>query len=136
MGFSGIFCLIINEAHSAQNSRINGPSDWLPTDASSAVIQAGFGGAMRAVTAIHTQGAGVNGAYVKQYKIRVGVNGSWRYIKNYDGEDLVFDGNTDGNTIVTNLLPEPVEAIAVALYVVDYFSAPALRWAVLGCPTE
>ena len=93
-------------------------------------------GETRVVIAIRTQGAGVHGAYVKQYKIRVYVNGSWPYIQNNDGIDLVFDGNTNGNTVVTNYLPEPVEASYVQLYVVDYYSAPALRWAVLGCPIE
>ena len=92
-------------------------------------------GITRVVTAIQTQGAGEHGSYVKQYKIRIYDNG-WRSIRNDDGYDLVFDGNTDGSTVVTNLLPEPVETFSVELEVVDYYSAPALRWAVLGCPLE
>ena len=91
--------------------------------------------ATRVITAIRTQGAGVNGAYVKQYTISI-YDDDWHSIKDDDGDDVVFNGNTNGNTIVTNLLPEPVEAIGVELYVFDYFSASALRWAVLGCPIE
>ena len=121
-----------NASHTAENSRINGSSYWLPSDVTNVWIDFWFG-PMRVITAIQTQGAGVNGAYVTQYKIKIH-EGAWRFIKNDDGTDLVFDGNTDGNTIVTNLLPEPVETTIVKLQVVDYYSAPALRWAVLGCP--
>ena len=87
----------------------------------------------RVVTAIQTQGSGENGSYVKQYKIEIN-DGAWRYMQSDDGDDVVFNGNTDGSTVVLNYLPELVETEDVILYAIDYFRAPALRWAVLGCP--
>ena len=56
----------------------------------------------RVITAIQTQGAGANGAFVRHYQIEIrGVN-SWAYIKNDEGANFVFDGSMDGNTVVTN----------------------------------
>ena len=121
-----------NSLHGAQNNELNGSSSLLSLNVENSLIMAEFD-ERRVVTAIQTQGE--NGAYVKQYKIMI-YDAGWRSISNDDGHDLVFDGNTDGHTIVTNYLPEPVETGYVRLHVVDYYSAPALRWAILGCPLE
>ncbi|XP_035680901.1 uncharacterized protein LOC118418891 [Branchiostoma floridae] len=53
---------------------------------------------------------------------------------NIDGKDVTFDGNNDTETIVTNILPEPVLASAVRFHPAGWHSNGfALRVEILGC---
>ena len=45
-----------------------------------------------------------------------------------------FSGNTDGTSIVTNILPTPVNALCVRLYPLTWEAYPDLKLEYLGCP--
>ena len=90
------------------------------------------------VNAIRTTDNGGGSHYwVKRYTISTSLDGvNWSNIQE-NGEDDVFNGNTndDPNAIVTNQLPAPIKTRFVRLNPVDWYSLyPGLRWAVVGCP--
>lgn len=88
------------------------------------------------VTGIITQGRG-SGApqqWVTSYKI---LHGNDKYnlsvLSIRGGNEIVFQGNTDRHSKVTNMFPEPINARFVRLKVFSYSAAPALRMELLGC---
>ena len=92
----------------------------------------------RIVKSIQTTSGGVGFRfYVKRYKISTSQDDvNWSNIQD-NGNDVVFDGNTDDdpNAIVTNLLPVPMKTRFVRMNMVEWFLGdPGLRWAVVGCP--
>ena len=75
--------------------------------------------------------------FVKRYTISTSQDGiNWSNIQ-ANGDDVVFDGNTndDPDAIVTNELPVPRKTRCVRLTVVEWHGFnPGLRWGVVGCP--
>ncbi|XP_052814668.1 lactadherin-like [Mya arenaria] len=55
-------------------------------------------------------------------------------IKDTNGTDVIFDGNTDRNTVVTSMLPSQVTALCVRINPVTWHGWIALRFDILGCP--
>ena len=68
------------------------------------------------------------------FTIATSTDGSdFHTIQTNEGDDLVFEGNTNGYEVVTNVLPEAVLTRYVRLSIVAFGDQPALRWAIDGC---
>ena len=122
----------------ASSSRLNSTTCWAgDRDQPPHWIKVDFG-QDRIVKAIQTTRDGDRSGYwVKRYTISTSQDDvNWNTIQE-NGEDVVFDGNTDDDpyAIVTNELPAPIQTRFVRLNVVEWYGYdPGLRWAVVGCP--
>ncbi|XP_052812474.1 probable carboxypeptidase X1 [Mya arenaria] len=55
-------------------------------------------------------------------------------IRDSSGSDVILDGNTDQETVVTSMLPSPVTALCVRINPVTWFGGYiSLRFDILGC---
>ena len=82
------------------------------------------------VAGLVTQGRGDGGWWVKGYAVRVSDDGeAWKEV----ACGRIFDANTDMNTKVKNLFPEPVKARYVRIYPMVYHGHPSMRAGVLLC---
>ena len=121
----------------ASSSRLNSTTCWAgDSDQPPHWIKVDLG-QDRIVKSIQTRGDASWGYHVRRYFIstaRDDVN--WSNI-HANGEDVVFDGNTDEDPddIVTSELPATIKTRFVRLHPVEWNShQPGLRWAVVGCP--
>ena len=116
----------------ANASRLTTNDTWAPAITVGAWIRADLG-ETRLVMAIRTGGRAA--VYITQYEIATSMNGvDWADVVDNEGSTVVFEGNNDGSTIVSNLLPTPIETRHVQLTIVSFEWYPELRWAVDGCP--
>merc|ERR1712072_1576983 len=58
---------------------------------------------------------------------------AWQVIKDDDGTDLIFSGNTNQRDMKTNVFPQPIEARFVRIVVQSYHLHLTLRVELLGC---
>ncbi|WAR10365.1 CPXM2-like protein [Mya arenaria] len=59
---------------------------------------------------------------------------SYLTIRDSSGSDVILDGNTDQETVVTSMLPSPVTALCVRINPVTWFGGHiSLRFDILGC---
>ncbi|XP_019639599.1 PREDICTED: uncharacterized protein LOC109481455 [Branchiostoma belcheri] len=92
-------------------------------------------GEMKRVTGTIIQGQ-QRGAerWVTSYKIRYSADQTvWTTYAGSDGSDMVFPGNTDTNTPVTNLQDNPIAARYVRFYPQTWHNYIAMRVEILGC---
>ncbi|WAR30218.1 CPXM2-like protein [Mya arenaria] len=54
-------------------------------------------------------------------------------VKDPNGSDMIFAGNTDQDTVVTSMLPKQVSAVCVRINPVTWEGFIALRFDILGC---
>ncbi|XP_019644113.1 PREDICTED: lactadherin-like [Branchiostoma belcheri] len=105
--------------------RSNNIGQWLQVDL----------GEMKRVTGTVVQGQ--EWAYpqwVKSYKLHYSADGAnWTTYIDSDGTEMVFTGNTDNTTPVTNLLDTPIDARYVRFYPQSWQGAISLRVEILGC---
>ncbi|XP_078485282.1 lactadherin-like [Ciona intestinalis] len=88
------------------------------------------------LTGVVTQGrpGGRYMQWVRSYKIAYGINQtSFQTIQNSDGTDVIFQGNTDINTKVTNMFPAPIIARYVRLIHITYHDWATIRLEYLTC---
>ncbi|XP_078481972.1 lactadherin-like [Ciona intestinalis] len=72
--------------------------------------------------------------WVTSYKIAYGINQTnFQTIQNRDGNDVIFQGNTDFNTTVTNMFPAPIIGRYVRLMHITYHRWPTMRLEYLTC---
>ena len=118
-------------------SRLNDAFGWSPSNSVAGEwVQANLGDLFM-INAIQTRGTGYNSAqeFVSAYKLASSTNGvTWTIIEDEAGNDIMFDGNTDADTVVTNELPETITTRYVRLTIVSFVYWPVLRWEVRGCP--
>ena len=55
-------------------------------------------------------------------------------VRDLDGSDMVFAGNTDYSGTIVNELPRSQVARFIRLIVVEYQLWPSVKWEVNGCP--
>ena len=109
--------------HIGWAAKLNQRPDWIQVDFLHVVN----------IVAVHTQ-ANTAREFTRQFTISTSLDGvNWNTIQE-NGEDVVFEGNTDSTNIVTNPLPDPIKTRFIRLNVVEYHLFPALRWAIDGCP--
>ncbi|XP_019636532.1 PREDICTED: uncharacterized protein LOC109479099, partial [Branchiostoma belcheri] len=103
-------------------------------------LQVDLGGIKR-VTGIITQGAHSpvfnQLSWVTTFKLEYsGDETFWTTYADSDGSDMIFTGNTDPKTPVTNLLDNPVDTRYVRFYPQRWHGRIAMRVEILGCSTE
>ncbi|KAL5021273.1 hypothetical protein ScPMuIL_000428 [Solemya velum] len=115
--------------HGAWSAKNNNQWQW---------IQADFG-VPKKVTAVVTKGRhGVSASgtrqWVTSYKVLYSNDGLvWEQVKNDNGDDLVFNGNEDQNSEVTNELPQPLTARFVRIKPLTWKAYMSMRFGVIGC---
>ncbi|XP_052804623.1 uncharacterized protein LOC128234426 [Mya arenaria] len=101
---------------------------------------------MNWLTIVHgvtTQGRHVNPStgccaeWTTGYKVLYSDDGhTWNTVKDANGQDQVFVGNTDTDTPITHIFPCPIVARYIRLQVVSHVGRPSLRLELIGCPTN
>ncbi|KAL9963404.1 hypothetical protein ACROYT_G026914 [Oculina patagonica] len=112
--------------YDAWKGRLNGQSCWMPAqNDNTEYIKVTFVTRVT-IVAIATQGAPVDGCWVKTYKIKYG-HGNFI-------ADVVqaYQANSDKNTVVTNKFPSPRNAEWISIYPESWASCIALRLEVYG----
>ncbi|XP_078482428.1 lactadherin-like [Ciona intestinalis] len=100
--------------------------NWIQVDLQSPTV----------LTGVVTQGrpGGQYMQWVTSYKIAYGINQtSFQTIQNSDGNDLIFQGNRDINTKVTNMFPAPIIGRYVRLMHITYHGWATIRLEYLTC---
>ena len=96
-------------------------------------IQAAFTD-VRRVEAVATQGRADANQWVTSYKFAYSMDGvTFEYVRDVDGSERVFSGNSDRDMVVRHSLFSVVLARFVRLYPQDYNDHMTLRWEVYGC---
>ncbi|XP_019614562.1 PREDICTED: LOW QUALITY PROTEIN: uncharacterized protein LOC109462448 [Branchiostoma belcheri] len=115
-GLSGYGCWV---------PRSSNIGEWLQVDL----------GEMKRVTGTVVQGQQwLYPQWVKSYKLQYSADGAnWTTYNDSDGTEMVFTGNTDNTTPVTNLLDTPIDARYVRFYPQSWQGAISLRVEILGC---
>ncbi|XP_019622320.1 PREDICTED: lactadherin-like [Branchiostoma belcheri] len=94
-------------------------------------------GEMKRVTGTIIQGRNRDEQWVTSYKLRYSADGTvWTTYAGSDGSDMVFPGNADMNTPVTNLLDNPIAARYVRFYPQTWHIHMSMRVEILGCSTD
>ncbi|XP_076820968.1 lactadherin-like [Clavelina lepadiformis] len=98
------------------------PGEWLQVDLRTPTT----------VTGVVTQGAA--GLWVTSFKISFGNStNQLQVIQDVDGNDMIFQGNTDSDTHVQNIFPNPIKAKYFRLIVVTFNRGIVLRLDYLTC---
>merc|ERR1712212_1329932 len=88
-------------------------------------------------TGVVTQGRHEKGPknpdqYVTSFKLGLGDSPTTvAFVKDANGNDIIFQGNTDRTTEVTNYIPYPTRAKSIRIHVVSFNSQPAMRFEIL-----
>ncbi|XP_077970679.1 uncharacterized protein LOC144425162 [Styela clava] len=93
----------------------------------------------RTVHGITTQGRPRDYAqWVKTYKVAYSDDGdNWSFVKESgNANDLIFKGNVDMNTKVTNRLPTPIKTKYIRIYPWSYNGGVTMRAEILGCAAD
>ncbi|KAL4228810.1 Milk fat globule-EGF factor 8 protein [Mactra antiquata] len=92
------------------------------------------------VRGVATQGRHVNPndlccyQYVSKYKVMYSVDCmNFETVKDQNGNDKIFTGNADQDSVVTNMLPCPVMARCIRINPIDWKDHISLRFDLLGC---
>ncbi|XP_078697599.1 lactadherin-like [Branchiostoma floridae x Branchiostoma belcheri] len=108
-------------------ARTNTIGEWLQVDL----------GEMKTVTGTIIQGRYDYDQWVTSYKLQHSVDGlRWITYASSDGSEEVFQGNTDRNTPVTNLLDSPTDARYVRFLPQSWHGHMSMRVEVLGCSVD
>ncbi|XP_076820484.1 lactadherin-like isoform X1 [Clavelina lepadiformis] len=103
-------------------SKYQSPGEWLQVDLRTPTT----------VTGIVTQGA--SGYWMTSFKVSLGNStDQLQVIQDVDGNDVIFQGNTDHNTHVQNMFPNPIKARYFRLIVVTFHRYIGLRLEYLTC---
>ena len=128
-----------NENFSAHGSRFDSTHAWAPLEDSDENWISADLGENRVVIAIRTRGY-VNTfydylGYITQFKVSTSVNGAaWSDVVDEPGSTIVFQGNSDAETAVTNQMPALIVTRHAELTVLAFVEWPTMRWAFDGCP--
>ncbi|KAL5015841.1 hypothetical protein ScPMuIL_005430 [Solemya velum] len=75
--------------------------------------------------------------WVETFKINYSNDGqTWESVKDAGANDLVFYGNTDQDTPVKNILPEPITARILRIKPITWNRAISMRFDVIGCDVD
>ncbi|KAI8490640.1 hypothetical protein Bbelb_319080 [Branchiostoma belcheri] len=93
------------------------------------------------VAGVITQGAYNLDYWVTSYKLAFSVNGRWTTYSTGDGEEMVFQGNSDSHRYARNLLDHPAYALYTRFYPLSFKNRIALRVEILvidgsGCASQ
>ena len=132
---SGFYDANFPYSRSRLHTQVNGIGGAWAVDESTVgeYIQADFGQPQR-IQAVATQGRHDYDQWVTSYKFAYSTDGvTYDYVRNADGSDRVFGGNSDRNTVVEHSFDVVIVARFVRLYPQTYYDYMSLRWEVYGC---
>ncbi|XP_031558838.1 EGF-like repeat and discoidin I-like domain-containing protein 3 [Actinia tenebrosa] len=90
-------------------------------------------GTVMAITEVATQGRHGSNEWVTKYQVQFSLDGfNWTSC-NYDNQVKTFKGNSDRNTIVTNELPNKIDARYIKIVVLDWVHHISMRAELYGC---
>ncbi|XP_019637275.1 PREDICTED: uncharacterized protein LOC109479727 [Branchiostoma belcheri] len=121
-----------------ENGRIGMPSAWVPNVQNKRQwFQVDFR-KRRVLTGITTQGRGNFNQWVTRYKVehRKDDTSDWTTVTNEDGQEMVFEGNSDDVTPVTRSLPQRINTQFVRIRPKSWHGGIALRLEILACPRD
>ncbi|XP_072016885.1 uncharacterized protein [Amphiura filiformis] len=94
---------------------------------------------LRVITRVYgviIQGAnGITEQWVTKFKVLYKDYGQeWAYVQRQNIlEDMVFDGNTDKDTVVTRLFASPVRATMIKIQPIEWYGHICMRFDLIGC---
>ena len=127
-----------SENYSARKSRLDSASAWSPPGEMVGEWISADLGENRIVIGVRTFGyvspySGAHGC-ITQFKVSTSTNGiDWSDAVDESGSTILFQGNTDGDEIVSNRMPTPIVTRHAKLTVIAYTNYAVLRWAIDGC---
>ncbi|XP_072041386.1 uncharacterized protein [Amphiura filiformis] len=126
------------ESHAAGSARLNHKSGWVAaTSDNNQWIEVDLGGTRR-VTGVLTQGLNsvTNIKYwVTQFKVQSSSDGnSWEFVQySNNQDDIIFKGNTDTHTVVTNIFPTSVKTSRIRIVPTTWNRWIGMRFELIGC---
>ncbi|KAL5011804.1 hypothetical protein ScPMuIL_010355 [Solemya velum] len=98
-------------------------------------IQAEFPN-VKNISAVATKGRAGYEQWVTAYSISYSIDGSeWLKVNNSNGQTEVFTGNNNTDTLVVNVLPNPVNARFIRINPTNWHKHITMRFGVKGCDT-
>ncbi|KAL5011809.1 hypothetical protein ScPMuIL_010360 [Solemya velum] len=92
---------------------------------------------VKEISAVATKGRNGYPQWVTAYSIRYSIDGAtWAMVKNNNGQDKVFSGNNDEDTLVENFLPTPIKAMFIRIQPTKWYTWVSMRFGVSGCDTS
>ncbi|XP_072017641.1 retinoschisin-like [Amphiura filiformis] len=90
------------------------------------------------VSGVMIQGRDVYDEWVTKFTVQYNTYGvDWKYIQTLNNpEDVVFDGNTDRDTVVTRLFPSIVRATVIRIQPMDWHAHISMRFDLIGCEVD
>jgi len=83
-------------------------------------------------TGVITQGRSKKDEWVKSFKLGLGNSPSTvGFVRDENGNDIIFQGNNDRNTQVRNYIPYPMRAKSFRIQVVSFHNNPSMRFEML-----
>ncbi|XP_022083790.1 lactadherin-like [Acanthaster planci] len=118
----------------ASAGRLNAASKWSPNVNANSWIEVDLTEST-VVSGVITQGGPRGWGYVTRYKVSYQTKSSpdRLHVTDERGNIKVFIGNNDGNTPVTNVFKERVEAVTVRIQPTKWRNGVCLRIELVGC---
>ncbi|XP_072016910.1 EGF-like repeat and discoidin I-like domain-containing protein 3 [Amphiura filiformis] len=139
---SSFYASHLNLHHAPQKARLNAQrtnssigawcaafddaNQWIQVDLNNAVV----------VNGVMIQGRGDGNYWVTKFRLQYGVTvNDLVYVQtnHTNQESMVFDGNTDQDTIVTRVFPSPVRATVIRIHPSDWQNFICMRFDLIGC---
>ncbi|XP_076799729.1 retinoschisin-like [Clavelina lepadiformis] len=127
---------VYSSTYSAHRGRLDGSRAWIasnPNNKRGAWIQVDMK-VNTTLTGVVTQGNPSTNQWVTRYKISFGnFPDELEFVQDDDGNDMIFEGNTDKNSHVLNLFPQPITARYVKFVVWNFKSHISMRIEYVTC---
>ena len=88
---------------------------------------------VKVIVKVATQGQTAGNQFVTSYELATSSGGDLEYILNEFGNEKLFSGNVDGDTVVENCVGN-VQAFAVRMYPQTWYQHISLRWELYALP--
>ncbi|GAA6074574.1 macrophage mannose receptor 1, partial [Tachysurus ichikawai] len=119
----------------ARNARLKGSSCWMPSSTSNSWIQVSLN-EVKKITGVVIQGCPTADHWVTKFKVQTSVDGvSWIDYK-VDGNIVEFFGTADRDSLVTQLLGNPVSVKYIRIFPTEWHNQVGLRFEILGCTPD
>ncbi|EGC39279.1 hypothetical protein DICPUDRAFT_91250 [Dictyostelium purpureum] len=116
---------VLTFSNSKDTTRFDGSEGWCASinDKNQFIVAGSF--VLNSFVAISTQGRGDSDQWVTSYKIKY-TSDNITWIEYNNGQ--IFNGNSDRNTVVTHVFPQPIRARSISIHPVTFQNHIALRW--------
>ncbi|XP_071796274.1 uncharacterized protein [Asterias amurensis] len=123
-----------NSNYLPSNARLNMNGCWGPAENQGSWLQIMYMGLEPVhIEGVITQGNPDGYYWTTHYQVQYSIDGTaWLYV-NEASTPQTFIGNTDGNTPVTNIFQQPIQARYIRIRPTAWNNSPTLRIELLGC---